>query len=44
MSHPLTPDQQRQTLPGCLLGRSGELQLWLLHGVPLPGAAKAPEP
>lgn len=43
-SHPSTPDQQLQTVPGCLLGRSGELQLRLLPGLLIPGPAKAQEP
>lgn len=42
--HPPTTDQQCQTVPGRLLRRSGELQLWLLHGVPVSGPAKASGP
>lgn len=35
------PDQQLQTVPGCLRSRSGELQLRLLPGLLIPRPAEA---
>lgn len=43
-SLPPASDQQCQAVPGRFLGRSGQLQLWLLHGVPVSGPAKAAGP
>lgn len=35
------PDQQLQTVPGCFLSRSGELQLWVLARFLIPRPPKA---